>query len=119
MAIDLGSINLDRIDLAQFLPNQRAIKAFENLSKAVGVTLPDAIDEVAASADTAAARVAVAEGIALLALQIARDLFEGPPPAPVPTPDQPDDLSAQVFAMREQIAVLTAAVAELKAGPTP
>lgn len=44
MAVQINDISLNRDDLAEFLPNLRSIKAFENLQKALSGTIPDAIN---------------------------------------------------------------------------
>ena len=65
MALSTRSINLDREDLAVFLPNLRAIKAFENLAEAVSQTLPDAVN-------TNTAAIASMNDSGLLALGLVR-----------------------------------------------
>ncbi len=59
---------LTRQDLAKFLPDQRSIKAFEQLFSLV----PSQIDTVDTDAGTALAASAQASGIAQRGLQIAK-----------------------------------------------
>lgn len=42
--LQIDDIKLNRDDLAEFLPNLRSIKAFENLQKAISQTIPDAVN---------------------------------------------------------------------------
>lgn len=79
MALLINDINLDRQDLAAFLPDLRSIKAFENLAKAVSATIPDAvngntdsIDDLAAQTVAAAAQALVAIADAAVALALAQ-----------------------------------------------
>lgn len=44
---------LPRDELAKFLPNQRAIKAFERMAKDVGVDIPQSVKETADAVQTA------------------------------------------------------------------
>lgn len=46
------SKRVTRADLAEFLPNSRAIRAFENMVQDLTQTLPDAIENSSADADS-------------------------------------------------------------------
>lgn len=60
----MANIGLNRQQLAQFLPNHEAIKAFEQLFQSVGQTLPATLDDVQLSADNA--QLQAAEALARL-----------------------------------------------------
>jgi hypothetical protein len=64
----MPSTGLSRDVLAQFLPNQQAVRAFETMQGDINVTLPTTIEEVAlsaaASGNTAAAALAQVEDLA-------------------------------------------------------
>lgn len=61
----MPTLRLSRQQLAQFLPNHEAIKAFENLFVSVQETIPTNFDDVQTSADTA--QIQAAEALAGLA----------------------------------------------------
>lgn len=42
--LQIASLQIDRDDLASFLPDLRSIKAFEALQKAVSTTIPEAVN---------------------------------------------------------------------------
>lgn len=50
---DVQTQRLPRVELAQFLPSQRAIKAFEAVQQDVAEVLPDATEQAAAAAEAA------------------------------------------------------------------
>jgi hypothetical protein len=87
----MSNINLNRAQLAKFLPSPQAIKAFEGLFKAVADGLPSSLEDVEATAGAAqqqagealAALAVVANQLALLLLapsqeSVASDSY-GPP----------------------------------------
>jgi len=120
---DLYSVELPRKDLATFLPSQRAIVAFENVIKDLRQVLGPAVDTAAdsvadleASASSALAAARAAEALAHLAAVIALDLAAGPPPVPATSPEQ-DETTAQLVAMREELAALRTLVNDLQASP--
>lgn len=70
-SLTTNSVRIDRDDLAGFLPNLRAIKAFENLQSAVATDIPDAvnsntdaIENLDVTAQEAVAQAARAHGAA-------------------------------------------------------
>lgn len=72
--------SLDRKTLAAFLPNREAIAAFEQMFKAVGVTLPSTVEEAnALAAQALAAAQAAWSMVAILADALAQQ--EGAPAA--------------------------------------
>lgn len=102
---------LSREKLAQFLGNNHElIKAFEQLTQDVSVTLPDAIEALLQQVDELAdiSANAFASSAALMAL-VALARQEA----------QADDLRAQVAQLRETVAALQRGVSQLHEGPTP
>jgi hypothetical protein len=80
MALEINDIRLNRDDLAEFLPNLRSIKAFENLQKAITATIPDsindnssAIDALQAISDGSLQAAGIAQSLAIAALALAQD----------------------------------------------
>lgn len=79
----IRTTRLLREELAQFLPNHRAIKAFENVAEDILNTLPDAIEQQPSEATSVLANMAFL-----------------PPPqphAPVNHSDAQPILAAQIF----------------------
>lgn len=116
---------IPRSQLSAWLPDHRAVKLLENLTQDVTATLPDAIgsnkvaiEDAQESADLAASRAQAAEAMAEFVRTIIRDLVSGPPPAPT-IAKTVEDLTAQVAALREQIAKLTRRVNQFEERPTP
>lgn len=120
--IPVKSRRLTRNKLASFLGNQELIKAFENLTHDVIETLPDAIteitDQIEDQATTANSRAAMVQALAVLALEAARLISEGPPPTPV-EPMQFDDMVSQFAALREEVVALRGLINDRFQGPTP
>jgi HPt (histidine-containing phosphotransfer) domain-containing protein len=117
---------ITRDKLAQFLPSHELIKAFESFTDDIISTLPtaigenaDAINDAQQMADSALALAAAAMGMANLAAQLAAVPNDGPPPAPVITDQAPDDLVAQLAALREEVNSLRALINDRTTGPTP
>lgn len=111
--VTFDKINLDRDSLAQFLPDLRSIKAFENLAKVVNDTIPDAvndntsqIDELRIDLGSAAEYGAAALMQVAIAMVLANE-------AAVQT------LTAQLGAQRDQIAELTKTINDIKQGTQP
>ena len=124
--------HLTRDKLAKFLTSQEAIKAFENITRDVSSTLPDAVESNSAAIETAqstadAARIVADEALteveqsqieadtarilastALAAARIAIDASE-----------LAEHLLGQVAEQREQIAALSRRLDDLEQRPTP
>lgn len=82
-------LKLDRRTLAQFLPTQQAIAAFEKMFTAVDETFPTTIDEAQATAVQAQANAAVALTMLAVAAQQIEHLAAAP--AVQAAPDPGDD----------------------------
>jgi hypothetical protein len=121
----LNPRSLTREQLARFLPTHELIKAFEKLFDLASAT-PDEVntltllvEEVQGSADSATAAAGTAAAIAHLALAIARELNEGPPPIQLQLEQQVDDLTGRLAALDAQLSTLARRVADLEERPTP
>lgn len=137
-----------RNQLAGFLPSHELVKLFENLIADVSGGLPSTLSEIEMTAENARALATLAQGLAGVALQLANQanegpppvpqalpglIFDGPPPAPVvpldaihdgppPAPlvlPDVDDPNARISELHDRIAILERAVAELREGPLP
>lgn len=111
--------NLTREQLASFIPRVDVQRAVESFFKYLAESLPDAVDSnteliesAQESADNAAAVSAVAQAIAITALDMAQHMAEGPPVTVYPA-QEPDDnthlirsLEAQIDALHKRIAAL-------------
>lgn len=124
--IQVASKRIQESDLAKFLPTRRLIKEFAALSVDVSETIPTSIDEINTNIElaqevgaTAQALASLASALAQSALSAVNALSDGPPPAPQVAPDPDESLMPQVFALREQLAVLTIRVNNLEEGPRP
>lgn len=117
---------LTRNKLATFLSNQELIKAFENLTEDVSTTIPGAMDgntgateSAQETADLALALANAAQAIAAQAvLTAATVLNDGPPPVPFVS-EPVDDITAQLAALREEVAALRNLINDRFTGPTP
>lgn len=107
-----SKLNLDRKTLAQFLPNNQAIRAFEQVLEDVGATLPSLIEN--ASNDAASATAAALQALAMIH-EIASGLTELlAAPARMPDAEAEDfapparehDSEADDFSPRNQIGTL-------------
>lgn len=124
MALDTKIRRITREQLAKALGNDhRTIKAFEDLIDDLIANVIPAVDGntvvVEATQDlseTAAAAVAMIEGVALAAFAIATGLESAPPQMPAIPPEQEDQTSA-ISALREAIAALESRIAQLEVTP--
>lgn len=123
---DTVSKRFQRSDLATFLPTPRLIKEFDALSADVTENIPGSIDEINLNveiaqqiAETAQALASLSAALAQSALTAVAQISDGPPPAPQIIPEPDDSMLAQLFAMRDQLAVLTRRVSDLEEGPRP
>lgn len=83
----MSSINLNRAQLAKFLPSPQAIKAFEELFTAVSSGIPSSLEDVESLAGNAQQQAGEAlAGLAVVANQLALLLLS--PPRVVETEDQ-------------------------------
>jgi hypothetical protein len=108
--LSVDSINLDRDDLAGFLPNLRSIKAFENLAKLASSTLPDAVNDNVAAIDDLQGEVGTANASALAAVSealIARALAQDA---------QIEAMSSQLSSLRAELAAARTAINDLQTG---
>ena len=72
----MANIGLSRHQLAQFLPNHEAIKAFESLFANVKESIPSSLDDVQATADNATLQAAEAlAGLAQIANVLSLALY--------------------------------------------
>lgn len=93
--------DVTRDKLAAIFKSHELVKAFENLSRDVGTTLPNATQQAASDAEEALAAAAAAELLAQAALQIGQEaLNEAIALAVAPALAQ---LGAEVAALRNQI----------------
>lgn len=113
---------LTRNQLAKFLPNPEAIKAFELLLSDVGTKIPDDLEGIGAEASNAAAAAGaalaalaeVANGLAMALLAPAREA------APVDTYAPPsNDSSSEIEEIKRRLAALESAPVAGTSGPDP
>lgn len=113
---------LTRNQLAKFLPNPEAIKAFELLLSDVGTKIPDDLEGIGAEASNAAAAAGaalaalaeVANGLAMALLAPAREA------APVDTYTPPSsDSSSEIEEIKRRLAALESAPVAGTSGPDP
>jgi ribonuclease D len=118
---DVLTRQLTRDALAKLTNSPRTRKALEDLLGDVAQTLPDAVEALAEELAALDASLSTTNAAALQALLLVAAALqaasEGPPPVPIviPEPDEPAGLAA----IRERLAVLEKAVAQLHEGPTP
>ena len=110
MTIEIDNIKIDRNDLAQFLPNLRAIRAFETMSKAVSGTIPDAVNQNTDDLESLANEVGLSATQAMAALTEAAIALALANQATV------EYLTGQIAEQREQIAGLLSTINDLKQG---
>lgn len=102
------SRGITREELAQFLPNHKLVKAFENLTEGVTVILPTELEVIRVQVDENALAVGAAQSSAVAAMAIA-----------MATAAQQDlsDALTQISALRAEVDALRTQVQDLQIIP--
>jgi len=116
--VDSRTQAVPRAILAQLADNQRLVKLLENLVSDVSTAIPDGLAEVEDAANSATALAQLAIGLARAAQELAASTDAGPPRQDPPAQDIPDTYAA-LSALRDRVATLERAVAELSERPSP